>query len=112
MIIKKMKKSKKNNFRVGDKVIDVITNSIGIIVKIDYKNIYCIVVHCKDNQGNKIITAYTEEGKKNIFQENFQLLHYIKDFSYNKIDFKNPPERQKTWKSYINYIKYSIKQVF
>ena len=47
---------------------------------------------------NEQIKAYTKEGKKYEFNTNSQLFHYVKDFDYSKVDFDNPPKRQKKFK--------------
>ena len=52
MIAKKSENfQQQNNFRVGDEVIDILTNAVGIVTKIDYNYAYCILVHFKDNKG-------------------------------------------------------------
>lgn len=93
---KKENNQDNQEFRVGDKVIDIISNQIGTIDKVKkhkFDNDIDIVV----DYGNNDICGY--EVDSYIIRPH--LLHYRDDYNYDIIDFNNLPKRQepKRWRA-------------
>ena len=83
-------------FKVGDKVIDIITGQIGVVSKINIlTNELLVLINTKN-----IYKAYNLNGKYNDFDKYPMLLHYRDDYDYSVIDFNNLPKRQyKRWRA-------------
>lgn len=86
-------------FKVGDKVIDIIRGRIGKVIGIYTlnKDSYPIFVDFDDNQT----AAFTLDGKYCSIDKYPRLLHYRDDYDYSVIDFNNLPKRQepKRWRA-------------
>ena len=85
-------------FKVGDKVIDIITGQIGVVSKINIlTNELLVLINTKEN----IYKAYNLNGKYNDSDKYPMLLHYRDDYDYSVIDFNNLPKRQepKRWRA-------------
>ena len=84
-------------FKVGDKVYDIIYGEIGVIKRINIDDTYSIHVSFNDN-------TYDEYLINGVCRQNHkipQLLHYRDDYNYDVIDFNNLPKRQepKRWRA-------------
>lgn len=85
-------------FKVGDKVYDIIFGEIGVIKHINLNDTYPIHVSFNDN-------TYEEYLINGVWMQNHktpQLLHYRDDYDYSMIDFNNLPKRQepkKRWRA-------------
>lgn len=80
-------------FRVGNKVIDVITGKIGKVTCIDVLNnddIYPVLVDFNDDG-----LYFTLDGREYDTDKHPSLLHYRDDYDYSVIDFNNLPKEQK-----------------
>lgn len=88
----------KQDFRVGDKVIDILTDRIGVIKYItDYNSsIKRGFINIKFENSEGIFRIFNNPDKKRP-----TILHYRDDYDYNIIDFNNLPQRQepKRWKA-------------
>ena len=91
-------KDNSQEFRVGDKVYDILLQEVGVVQDITYSPniVYGLTVGFK--LGLKIYTTngcYVHECK------NPQLLHYRNDYNYDVINFNNLPKRQepKRWRA-------------
>ena len=93
------KKEDNQEFRVGDKVYDIMCKSSGIITNVSMGKIeYPLTVEL---ENGKIINTYAIDGRLNSYFKTPQLLHYRDDYNYDVIDFNNLPERQepKRWRA-------------
>ena len=77
-------------FKVGDKVIDIIYGEIGVIKYINLDAAYSIHVSFSDNTSDE----YLINGACRLYYKTPQLLHYRDDYDYSVIDFNNLPKRQ------------------
>lgn len=88
------KKDNQDNFqefKVGDKVYDIIYGEIGVIKRINIDDTYSIHVSFSDNTYDEyLINGVCRQNHKTP-----QLLHYRDDYDYSVIDFNNLPKRQK-----------------
>ena len=84
-------------FKIGDKVINIITGQIGVVSKINIlKNELAVLINTNEN----IYIYYTLDGKFNNTDKYPRLLHYRDDYDYSVIDFNNLPKRQyKRWRA-------------
>ena len=90
------KEEDSQEFRVGDKVIDIAIRKIGIVKNINLKEIIsCQLEVAFENCTTKL---YSLEGKYYNDSKVPMLLHYRDDYNYNVIDFNNLPKRQKSKK--------------
>lgn len=93
------KKEDNQEFKVGDKVIDIISGQIGKVTKIDTLNndSYSILVDFNNNE----IVRFTLDGRYYGIDKYPRLLHYRDDYDYSVIDFNNLPKRQeqKMWRA-------------
>ena len=101
------KQDNSQKFRIGDKVINIITNQIGIVKEVNkhkFDNDIDIIV----DFGNNDICEY--EINSDIIRP--FLLHYRDDYNYDVIDFNNLPRRQeyKKWRAEVGGIYYFIKR--
>ncbi len=88
------KKEDNQEFRVGDKVYDIMCKSSGIITNVSMGKIeYPLTVEL---ENGKIINTYAIDGRLNSYFKTPQLLHYRDDYNYDIIDFNNLPKRQET----------------
>ncbi|MCK9477260.1 MAG: hypothetical protein M0R46_15190 [Candidatus Muirbacterium halophilum] len=86
------KKDNTQDFRINDKVYDILQKEVGVVQDIVYSSniVYGLSVEFKSGLKSYTINGcYTHECK------NPQLLHYQDDYNYDVIDFNNLPERQK-----------------
>ncbi len=93
------KQDNSQEFRVGDKVYDIMCKSSGIITNVSMdKREYPLTVEL---ENGKIINTYAIDGRLNSYFKTPQLLHYRDDYNYDIIDFNNLPERQepKRWRA-------------
>ena len=87
------------DFKVGDKVYDIMCKSSGIITNVNIGAVnYPLTAEL---ENGKIINTYTIDGILNSYFKTPQLLHYRDDYDYNVIDFNNLPKRQepKRWRA-------------
>ena len=90
------KQDNSQDFRINDKVYDILRKEVGVVQDIVYP--YGLSVEFKPG----IKTSYTTNGCYYIPEcKNPQLLHYRDDYNYNVIDFSNLPKRQepKRWRA-------------
>jgi hypothetical protein len=83
------KKEDNQEFRVGDKVIDIISGLRGKIIDINTLN-NSIFVDFDENE----IAVFTLDGRDYSIDKYPRLLHYRDDYDYSVIDFNNLPKRQ------------------
>jgi hypothetical protein len=90
------KKEDNQEFRVGDKVIDIISGLRGKIIDINTLN-NSIFVDFDENE----IAVFTLDGRDYSIDKYPRLLHYRDDYDYSVIDFNNLPKRQeqKMWRA-------------
>ena len=92
------KEEDSQEFRVGDKVIDIIKGKIGKVISINTLNKDdAIFVDFNDD----VTTGYTLDGRYYSMDKYPRLLHYRDDYDYSVIDFNNLPKRQeqKMWRA-------------
>ena len=92
------KKEDNQEFRVGDKVYDIMYKSCGIITNISKgKTGYPLIVKLENGK----INTYTIDGRVSSCYKTPHLLHYRDDYDYSVIDFNNLPKRQepKRWRA-------------
>lgn len=79
-------------FKIGDKVIDIISGVKGKVTCIDTLNndSYPIFVEFNDNEE----ASFTLDGRYYSSDKHPSLLHYRDDYDYSVIDFNNLPKRQ------------------
>ena len=102
--LKNNKNMKENNkkeddsqeFRVGDKVYDILLKEVGIVQDIVYSSSYGLSVKFKSG-----VKSYTINGCYIREYKNPHLLHYRDDYDYDVIDFNNLPKKQeqKRWRA-------------
>lgn len=92
------KEEDSQEFRVGDKVIDILIGEIGIVKNINLHEIATCQVEVVFE--NNVIAFYSLEGKYYNNNKIPILLHYRDDYDYSVIDFNNLPKRQepKRWR--------------
>lgn len=95
---KKDNQDNSQEFRIGDKVIDIITRQIGKILEISTNDDSNFPIYISFNKSKE---AYTLDGRYSINDRYPRLLHYRDDYDYSIIDFNNLPERQepKRWRA-------------
>lgn len=93
------KKEDNQEFRVEDKVYDIILGEVGIVKEVNTNDI--LVFGIKVVFENYGTAFYTPEGKSLSIDKYPRLLHYIDNFNYDVIDFNNLPKRQepKRWRA-------------
>ena len=104
---KKDNQEENQKFKIGDKVIDIISGQIGKVTKIDTLNndSYSILVDFNNNE----IARFTLDGRYYNSDKYPRLLHYREDYNYDVIDFNNLPKRQR-WRAEVGGIYYFIKR--
>ncbi len=85
-------------FRIGDKVIDILLKEVGVVQDIEYSPFIPYGLSVEFKSGLK---SYTINGCYIPEYKNPHLLHYRDDYDYNVIDFNNLPKRQepKRWRA-------------
>lgn len=101
------KKDNTQDFRINDKVYDILLKEVGVVQDIVYSSNIAYGLSVEFKSGLKSYTingCYTHECK------NPQLLHYQEDYNYNVIDFSNLPKRQETkrWRAEKDGIYYFV----
>lgn len=93
-------------FRVGDKVIDIITGQIGKVTEIH--NPFPIYVDFNE----KTLESYLLDGRDYSNDKYPRLLHYRDDYNYDIINFNNLPQKQepKRWRAEEGEYYYFIKR--
>ena len=76
-------------FKVGDKVINIITGRIGEVTYINTLNKYPLFVKFSDEKRG----YFTLNGRDLDADKHPRLLHYRDDYNYDIIDFNNLPKR-------------------
>lgn len=79
-------------FRIGDKVYDILQKEVGVVQGIDYSSSIRYRLSVEFKSGFK---TYTINGCYIPACKNPQLLHYRNDYDYSIINFNNLPKRQK-----------------
>ena len=94
---------KNQDFKLGDKVYDIMCKSSGVITNVSMGRVeYPLTV---DLENGKINT-YTIDGRVNSYYKNPHLLHYRDNYDYTTIDFKNLLKRWRAEKGeYYYFIK-------
>ena len=87
-------------FRIGDKVIDIITRQRGKIFEISTNDDSNLPMYVGFNKGKE---AYTLDGRYYVNDKYPRLLHYRDDYDYDVIDFNNLPKRWRAEKGDIYY---------
>ena len=104
------KQEDNQEFKVEDKVIDIIKGKIGKVIGIDTltKGSYPISVEFNDNE----VISFTLDGRDYIRDKYPRLLHHRDDYDYSVIDFNNLPKRQEVnrWRAEKGEIYYFIKR--
>ena len=104
------KEDTSQEFKVGDKVIDIISGQIGKVIGIDtlLKIKYPIFVEFDDNETAR----FTLDGKYYGIDKYPRLLHYRDDYDYSAINFNNLPKKEevKRWRAEKGGIYYFIKR--
>ena len=92
------KKDNSQDFRINDKVYDILLKEVGVVQNIDYSSFLFYGLSVEFKSGLK---AYTTNGYYIRECKNPQLLHYQDDYNYDVIDFNNLPKRQepKRWRA-------------
>ena len=89
------KKDNPQNFKINDKVYDILLKEVGVVQNIEFIP-YGLSVEFKSG-----LKSYTTNGCYMLKSENPQLFHYRDDYNYDVIDFNNLPKRQepKRWRA-------------
>ena len=98
-------------FKIGDKVYDIMYRSSGIITKIKIgKAEYPLTVELENGETN----IYTIDGRINDCYKTPQLLHYRDNYDYTTIDFSNLLKRQepKRWRAELKEKYYYLSMYF
>lgn len=96
--IKYRKQDNSQEFRVGDKVYDILLGEIGIVKNIILNNVSAFPIEVYYESCG--IVFYALEGKYLSRDKYPRLLHYRDDYDYSVIDFNNLPKRQyKRWRA-------------
>ena len=92
------KEEDSQEFRIGDKVIDILLYEIGVVQDIEYSSSIPYGLSVEFKSGLK---SYTINGCYIPECKNPQILHYRDDYDYSIINFNNLPERQepKRWRA-------------
>lgn len=110
------KKEDNQEFRVEDKVYDILLGKIGIVKEINLQEVKAFrIAVVFENYGTIFYTIdYTIEGKSSSIDKYPRLVHYRDDYNYDVIDFNNLPKRQepKRWRAEIGKIYYSFTSNF
>ena len=102
------KEDNSQEFKVGDRVIDIMCKSSGIITNVSIgRTDYPLTVEL---ENGKIINTYTIDGRLNSYFEKPQLLHLRDDYNYDMIDFNNLPQRQEVnrWRAEEDGVYYFV----
>ena len=93
------KEEDSQEFRVGDKVIDIAIREIGFVKNINLKEVPICQLEVAFEEGTSKL--YSLEGKYYNDNKIPMLLHYRDDYNYDVIDFTNLPKRQepKRWRA-------------
>lgn len=105
------KEDNSQEFKVDDKVIDIITGKRGKVTNINKDN-YSIFVNFNE-------AGLTLDGRNYSDDKYPRLLHYRDDYDYSVIDFNNLPKRQelkKRWRAekggFYYFVAFNIKKWF
>jgi hypothetical protein len=94
------KEDNSQEFKVGDKVYDIIRGRIGKVIGINTlnKDSCSILIDFNDNDEE---IYFTLNGRNYDTDKHPRLLHYRDDYDYSVIDFNNLPKRQedKRWRA-------------
>jgi hypothetical protein len=102
------KKDNPQDFRINDKVYDILLKEVGVVQDIVYSSSF--IPHGLLVEFKSGLKSYTINGCYLLNSKNPQLLHYQDDYNYNLIDFNNLPKRQETkrWRAEKNRIYYYV----
>jgi hypothetical protein len=107
------KEDNSQEFKVGDKVYDIIRGRIGKVIGINTlnKDSCSILIDFNDNDEE---IYFTLNGRNYDTDKHPRLLHYRDDYDYSVIDFNNLPKRQevKRWRAEIEETYYSLSSDF
>ena len=106
------KEEDSQEFRIGDKVIDIAIREIGFVKNINLKEVSICQLEVAFEEGTTKL--YSLEGKYYNDNKIPMLLHYRDDYDYDVIDFNNLPKRQKVkkWRAKKGDIYYSFTSNF
>lgn len=99
-------------FKVGDKVYDIILGKVGIVKEIIINNLSVVRIEVVfENYGTAL---YYLEGKFLSIDKYPRLLHYRDDYNYDVIDFNNLPKKQepKRWRAKMGNRYYYVNEHF
>lgn len=101
------KKEDNQEFRVGDKIYDILLKEVGIVQDIVYSSSIPYGLSVEFKSGVK---SYTINGCYIPEYKNPHVLHYRDDYNYDVIDFNNLPKRQepKRWRAEVGEFYYTI----
>ena len=93
------KEDDSQDFRINDKVYDILRKEVGVVQDIDYSSSIPYGLSVEIKSGLK--SSYTTNGRYTPECKNPQILHYRDDYDYSIIDFNNLPKRQepKRWRA-------------
>ena len=103
------------DFRINDKVYDILLKEVGVVQDIDYSPYIPYGLSVEFKSGLK---SYTINGCYIPEYKNPHLLHYRDDYNYDVINFNNLPKRQeaKRWRAEkggeYHYIRFYLKGWF
>jgi hypothetical protein len=102
------KKEDNQEFRVGDKVYDIMLREIGIVTKIILNDVSAFPIEVYYEDCGRVL--YALEGRFLSRDKYPRLLHYRDDYNYDIIDFNNLPKRQepKRWRAKKGELYYLI----
>ena len=102
------KEDNSQEFKVGDKVYDILLGKIGIVKRI-LNDISAFPIEVYYEDYGRVL--YAHEGKFSSNDKYSRLLHYRDDYDYFVINFNNLPKRQyKRWRAEVGGIYYFIKR--
>ena len=102
------KKDNTQDFRINDKVYDILLKEVGVVQDIVYSSSF--IPHGLLVEFKSGLKSYTINGCYLLNSKNPQLLHYREDYNYNVIDFSNLPKRQepKRWRAEEDKLYYFV----
>ena len=102
------KKYNPQDFRINDKVYDILRKEVGVVQNIVYSSSF--IPHGLLVEFKSGLKSYTINGYYLLNSKNPQLLHYREDYNYDVIDFNNLPKRQepKRWRAKKDGVYYFV----
>ena len=106
------KKEDNQEFKVKDKVYDILLREIGIVTKIIKNDVSSFPIEVYYEDCGRVL--YASEGRFLSRDKYPRLLHYRDDYDYDVIDFNNLPKRQEAnrWRAKVGETYYIITSNF